>query len=288
MSPQRRDQVLRWVTQGTGSLAALIAMVILAFLLVESWPALHALGPLRFLQDNSWHPSGGPASGAFQLTAMLATSLVATAGALFLATPLGIAAALCCQYYCGPSIAGGLRHALLVMAGVPSVVYGFWGLTVLAPLIRQWHPPGQSLLAAILVLAIMVVPTITILSERALAALPLDYTRAAAALGLSRWTTIRRILLPAAAKGIKGAVVLAAGRAIGETMAVLMVAGNVIRAPGGLFLPVRTLTANIALELGYALDFHRSALFVSGLVLALAVTGLTGLAAWTRRKGAYE
>lgn len=271
-----------------GFLAAIITMVILAFLLLESWPALHALGPRRFVQDASWHPSGGPTSGTFLLTTMLAASLLATVGALVLATPPSVAVAMCCQYYCHPIIASITRHGLFVMAGVPSVVYGFWGLTVLAPLIRQWQAPGQSLLAAMIVLAIMITPTIAILSERAFAALPKDLSHAAAALGLSRWTTIRRVLLPAASGRIKGAIVLASGRAIGETMAVLMVSGNVIQAPKGLLLPVRTLTANIALELGYALDFHRAALFVSGLLLALTVTGLTGLATWARRRRPYE
>jgi len=167
-----------------------------------------------------------------------------------------------------------------LLAGIPSVVYGFWGLIVLAPLIGRWQPPGQSLLAGILILTIMILPTVALLSESSLRRAPRAYLTGAAALGLSRWATIRGVALPAAKSGIFTAVLLATGRAIGETMAVLMVAGNVVRIPGSVFDPVRTLTANIALELGYALDHHRAALFVSGLVLLSMIVILVAIAEW--------
>src|SRR5262249_8200808 len=172
----------------------------------------------------------------------------------------------------------GYRSVVELLAGIPSVAYGFWGLVALTPLLRAWQPPGQSLLAAILILALMILPTIALLAEAALTAVPASYLRGAAALGLSRWATIRGIVLPAALSGLATAVFLAMGRALGETMAVLMVAGNVAQMPASVFEPVRTLTSNIALELGYAAGDHRAILFVSGLVLLVLTTALVLLA----------
>ncbi|MGR9108666.1 MAG: PstC family ABC transporter permease, partial [Gammaproteobacteria bacterium] len=157
-------------------------------------------------------------------------------------------------------------------------VYGLWGLTTVASWIGRLSPPGTSLLAGIFILALMILPTIALTSEAALAAVPGDYLRGAAALGLSRWATIRRVALPAAGSAIASGVLLAAARAMGETMAVLMVCGNVAQYPRSLFDSVRTLTANIALEMAYAMDYHRAALFVSGLLLMLLVLLMVGAA----------
>jgi len=174
-----------------------------------------------------------------------------------------------------------------LLAGIPSVVYGFWGLVTLAPLVRQWHPPGVSLLTAILVLTLMILPTVALTVDAALAAVPVIHLRAAAALALSRWGMIRAVILPQARSGIASGMLLAAGRALGETMAVLMVAGNVVQQPHSLFDSVRTLTANIALEMAYAMGDHRAALFVSGLALLLMVLALVGAAAVFTRKTAF-
>jgi phosphate transport system permease protein len=214
---------------------------------------------------------------------MLVGTLAATAGAVLLAAPLGLASALFCRFYAPAPMATLYRRLLELLAGIPSVVYGFWGLVVLTPLIRQWQPPGQSLLAGVLILTLMILPTMALLSEAGLRGVPRSYLQGAAALGLSRWATIRAVALPAARGAIVTAVLLATGRAIGETMAVLMVAGNVVQVPRGLFDPVRVLTANIALELGYALDVHRSALFVSGLLLLTMVVVLVAVAEYASR-----
>ena len=166
------------------------------------------------------------------------------------------------------------RSLLTLLAGIPSVVFGFWGLTVLVPLIARFEPPGASLLAASLILTIMILPTVALMSEAAINAVPESYARCSAALGLSKDATIRKVILPAAKSGIVAAVILATARALGETMAVLMVSGNVVQTPTSIFEPIRTLTANIALEMAYATQFHRSTLFVSGLVLTFVIAAL--------------
>lgn len=265
------DRLLLWTLRAAASVAAVIVALIGLFLVVESWPALRTVGVGRFVGDPSWHPSGGPAAGRFNLLPMVAGSMAATTGALAIAGPLGVASAIFGVFYAPAAVAVPYRRLVELLAGIPSVVYGFWGLLVLAPLVRQWHPPGQSLLAGMLILALMVLPTVALLSESGLRAVPREYLQGAAALGLSRWGTVWGVALPAARGSIATALVLATARAIGETMAVLMVSGNVVQLPRSVFDPVRTLTANIALELGYALDVHRSALFLTGLLLMLVV-----------------
>jgi phosphate transport system permease protein len=253
--------------------AGVVVVLIVAFLVREAWPALTSLGPGRFLTDPSWQPAGG-AAGSFNLVPMLAGSALLALGALSLAVPAGVASAIFGRFYAPAAVAGVYRRALGVLAGVPSVVFGFWGLVTLVPWIRKVEPPGQSLLAGILILALMVLPTVALTAEAALAAVPRVQLMGAAALGLDRWATVRGIALPAAVPGIVTGVLLAAARAVGETMAVLMVCGNLVQVPASLFAPVRALTANIALEMGYATAHHRSALFVSGLVLIVAIAVL--------------
>lgn len=261
---------LRITAAATGSVVVLIVV----FLLLEATPALRALGLGRFVGDPSWHPAAGAEGGTFNLVPMLLGTLAATVGAMVLATPLAIASAVYCNYYAAPRPAVLYRRMIELLAGIPSVVYGFWGLVVLVPLIRQIEPPGASLLAGILVLAIMILPTIALTADAAFAAVPEDYLRASAALGLSRSTVIASVVIPASRSGLFTGVMLGTGRALGETMAVLMVCGNVVKTPQSLFDPIRTLTANIALEMAYALDVHRSALFVTGLVLMGMVAAL--------------
>jgi phosphate transport system permease protein len=274
MSRSTEDAVMLSVLRVVAAFAAVIVVLIALFLVQEAIPAFSTIGLRRLIADASWHPESEAATGRFNMVPMIVGTALATLGALILATPLGIASALFCCFYAPPRLARAYRSLIELMAGIPSVAYGFWGLVVLAPLVRQWQPPGQSLLAAVLILALMILPTIALLAQSALSAVPAAYLRGAAALGLTRWATIWGIALPAARSGIVTAVFLAMGRALGETMAVLMVAGNVVQSPTSLFEPVRMLTANIALELGYAAGDHRSALFVSGLVLLLLTSWL--------------
>jgi phosphate transport system permease protein len=265
------DRLLLWALRAAASVAAAIVMLIGMFLLVESWPALSTVGIARFFSDPSWHPAGGPATGRFNLVPIVVGSLATTTGALAMAGPVGVASAIFSVFYAPVAVAVPYRRLVEMLAGIPSVVYGFWGLIVLTPIVRQWQPPGQSLLAGMLILALMILPTVALLSEAGLRAVPREYLQGASALGLSRWGTVWGVAIPAARGSIATALVLATARAIGETMAVLMVSGNVVQVPHSVFDPIRTLTANIALELGYALDFHRSALFVTGLLLMVVV-----------------
>lgn len=272
--PSRVDTWLRSVLVLAALIAAGILLLIVLFLLHESWPALQRVGVVRFFNDPGWHPL----EDMFNLTPMLAATAAASVGAILVAGPLGVASAVFNRFYAQPFLAALFRRMVALLAGIPSVVFGLWGLTVLVPRIAEWQPPGASLLAGVLILAIMVLPTVALTADAALAAVPETYLRGAAALGLTRSGTILKVLIPAARSGIIGGMLLAAARALGETMAVLMVAGNVVQVPTGLFDPVRTLTANIALEMAYATGDHRAALFVSGLALMTLVAGLAGMA----------
>ncbi len=270
----RADRRLAIGVSMAAALAVAILLLIALFLLRESWPVLQHVGVVRFLRDDGWHPL----EGLFGLMPMFWATLAASVGAILFAAPLGVASALFARFYAPSVLAQPFRRMVALLAGIPSVVFGFWGLTVLVPLIARWQPPGASLLAAILILILMVLPTVALTADAALAGVPEIYLRGAAALGLSRGSTIVGVLLPAAKGGIVGGVLLAAARALGETMAVLMVAGNVVQTPASLFDPTRTLTANIALEMAYAAADHRAALFVSGLALMLLVVGLVMVA----------
>jgi phosphate transport system permease protein len=277
------DELLCWILRGIAAIAGAIVLLIVVFLIVEAFPALHHVGLFRFFTDPSWHP----AEGFYNLTPMLWGTLFAMTGSVLIATPLGILSAVFCHYYAPPAIARLYRRLIELLAGIPSVVYGFWGLVVLVPLIAEIQPPGPSLLAGILILTIMILPTIALMADASLANVPQQYIRGAAALGLPRWATIRGVVFPAAKSGLFTGVILEIGRAIGETMAILMVCGNVVQIPSSIFDPIRTLTANIALEMAYALGDHRAALFVSGLVLMAMIVALALAAEWISRGRVY-
>ena len=286
-STLRRDSALLWTLRALAAVSAAIVLLVGYFLTTESTPALRDVGVLRFFTDSSWHPRGGSASGTFNLSPMVAGSLLATVGAILLAAPFGVASAVFCQYYASARLARVYRQLIGLLAGIPSVVYGFWGLVVLVPILRTLAPPGQSLLAGILILALMILPTVALIADGVLANVPRGYLLGASALGLSRFSTVLRVALPAARSGLITATILGAGRAMGETMAILMVCGNVVELPRSVFDPVRTLTANIALEMAYAVGDHRSALFLTGLVLLLLVSALVALSSRLARVDAH-
>ncbi len=272
MSRWRVDAALAPLLAVLAGVSGLVLLGVIGFLGREAWPVLAQGGWLKFGLDTGWFPLEGRFGIAPMLWATLAASLLAVA----VAAPLGVAGALFIQFYAPPPLARLYRGVVSLLAGIPSVVFGLWGLTVLVPLIGRWQPPGTSLLAAGLILALMILPTVALTSASALAAVPVAWLRGAAALGLSRKGIVLGVALPAARAGIVSGVLLAAARALGETMAVLMVAGNVVQTPTSLFDPVRVLTANIALEMAYATGPHRAGLFASGLLL----TGLVLLLAW--------
>lgn len=198
------DDLLCWLLRGMAMIASTIVMLIVTFLIVEALPVLRHVGVLRFFTDPSWHP----AEGFYNLTPMLWGTLFAMAGSVLIATPLGILSAVFCQYYAPTRLARPYRRLIELLAGIPSVVYGFWGLVVLVPLIGEIHPPGPSLLAGILVLTIMILPTIALMADASLANVPQQYVRGAAALGLPRWAMIRGVVFPAAKSGLFTGVIL--------------------------------------------------------------------------------
>ena len=256
--------------------SALVVLLVFGFLLWQTLPMWQQGRWLDFLTDPAWYPL----DGLFGAWPMIVASVLVVLLAICIALPVGIASALFYCYYAPRRIADLNYLGLIILAATPSVVLGLWGLTVIVPLLAQWQPPATSLLTASLVLSVMIVPTIALTSIASLQALPISLRHAAAAVGLSRPTEIVAVLLPAARQGIFAGVVLAIARAFGETMAVLMVAGNVVQIPSSLFDPVRVLTANIALEMAYATGEHRTALYMSGLLLMLLVAALSLLVAW--------
>ena len=199
---------------------------------------------------------------------MILGSIYVTAGAIIVGVPLGLLTAVFMAYFCPTKLYKVLKPAVELLAGIPSVVYGFFGLVVMVPLIRTTlGGRGTSMLTASLLLGIMILPTIIGVSESAIRAVPRSYYEGSLALGATKERSVFFSVLPAAKSGVLAAVVLGIGRAIGETMAVIMVAGNQARMPDGLLEGVRTLTANIVMEMGYAQDLHREALIATAVVL---------------------
>jgi phosphate transport system permease protein len=280
LSRSRVDQLLGTSLCVAGGFATLLVIAIALFLVRESWAVVQNVGLRRFLTDTSWNPT----EKLYGLAPMLLASVLTGVGAVIIAAPLGIGSALFSRFYADPRTARIQRAIVTLMSGIPSVVFGLWGLVVLVPWIGKIMPPGTSLLAAMLVLALMILPTVALTADAALGTVPPSLHQGAAALGLSREAAITHVLLPAARTGIVAGVLLSLGRALGETMAVLMVAGNVVQVPASLFEPVRTLTANVALEMAYAVGDHRASLFVSGLALTLAV-GMLAIASWRLTEG---
>lgn len=284
MSPSRSDRNLVILLRLLSAVSGMIVLLIFIFLVREALPLLQDIGLGRFFSDASWHPT----EGRFNLFPMLLGSFLIALGALILAAPLALFSGIFSLYYAPQKIAQFYQGVLTLLAGIPSVVYGLWGLLVLVPLIRKIAPPGASLLAGILILALMILPTIALNAHAALVNIPSALLQSASALGLSRWQIIKGVVLPVAKPGILTGTMLGAGRAVGETMAVLMVCGNVVQIPSSLFDPVRTLTANIALEMSYAMADHRAALFVSALILMCAVFALVVATEFFETKRVYE
>ncbi|MBE9205603.1 phosphate ABC transporter permease subunit PstC [Nostoc sp. LEGE 06077] len=283
LSPSQSDIFLLWILRSLAVITGIIVILITIFLLLEALPILREVGWWRFMSDRSWNP----VQGLYNLLPMLWGSLLVTLGSVLFAAPLGIGSAIFCQYYAPPVVGGLYRQLINLLAGIPSVVYGFWGLVVLVPLIGKLQPPGTSLLAGIAILTLMILPTIALTAEASFSEVPNEYLQGAAALGISHWATIRSVVVPAAKSGLFTGLILGTGRAIGETMAVLMVCGNVVQTPTSIFDPVRTLTANIALEMAYATGNHRAALFVSGLLLMGAIAILVVVAEGVSRRNIY-
>jgi phosphate ABC transporter permease protein PstC len=255
-----------------------ILTLITVFIFREGAPLLFRAGLGNFF-STTWEP----AAGHFGIALMIVGSAVVTVGALLLGVPFGLACAIVLAEMAPARARLLLKPIIEILAGIPSVVYGFMGIVVLLPWIRtRLGGPGASALAGSIILGIMVLPTIIGISIDALQAVPNSYREGALAMGATRWQTIQRVVLPAARSGLVAAVILGMGRAVGETMAVIMVAGNSVQMPDSPLDPVRTLTANIALEMGYASGDHRAALFATAIVLFAIIMALNTVANMAR------
>jgi len=244
----------------------LSVLLICIFLFAGGVPAMGKIGFFDFLFGQVWKPSDLPA--LYGILPMIVGSLYVTAGAILIGVPIGILTAIFMSHFCQKGIHKFLKPLVELLAGIPSIVYGFFGLMVLVPLIRdQFGGNGNSILTASILLGIMILPTVISISEAALRAVPDMYYEGALALGATHERSVFSVVLPAAKSGVFASIVLGIGRAIGETMAVIMVAGNQARMPVDLLKGVRTLTANIVIEMGYAQGLHREALIATGVVL---------------------
>lgn len=238
--------------------------LICIFLFRNGIAAIIEIGPWKFLSGTQWRPL----NEIFGIFPMIIGSIYVTAGAIIVGVPLGIICAVFMARFCPDSLYKIMKPAVNLMAGIPSIVYGFFGMVVLVPMIQELRDgSGKGVFAASILLGIMILPTIINVSESAIRAVPNSYYEGALALGDTKEKSIFRTLVPAAKSGIMAGVILGIGRAIGETMAVIMVAGNQPVVPGSIFSGVRTMTANIVLEMGYATGLHRQALIGTGVVL---------------------
>lgn len=276
--------------------SVLAVALICVFLFANGIPAMKEIGFGKFLTGEIWKPN----NDIYGILPMIVGSLYVTAGAIVFGVPIGILTAVFMAFYCPKQIYKPLKTATELLAGIPSVVYGFFGLVVLVPLIRNIGRSlkemgilrsagnGSSILTASLLLGMMILPTIIGLTESSLRAVPSQYYEGAVALGATHERAIFKVVLLAAKSGVVAAIVLGVGRAIGETMAVIMVAGNQARMPAGIFKGVRTLTANIVIEMGYAAGLHREALIATGVVLFVFILIINFCVALLNRRNDHE
>lgn len=281
-----KERVMRWVFAGAASVCVAAVALICIFLFANGLPFFQKVNVFDFLSGTKWAPDvNDSGSGLYGIFPMIVGSLYVTAGALLIGGPVGILAGVYLARFCSDRLRRMLMPMVSLMAGVPSVVYGFFGITVLVPLVRNsFGGNGFSILTACLLLAMMILPTVLQLTYSAVRAVPENYYEGSLALGATEERSVFRAVVPAAKSGILAAVVLGIGRAIGETMAVVMVAGNQARMPKGLLKGIRTLTSNIVTEMGYAADLHREALIATGVVLFVFILLINLLFSMLKRR----
>ena len=259
-----KEQLMHAVFLLSACVSILCVAMICVFLFANGIPAIGKIGVLNFLTGEKWKPG----NNLFGILPMILGSIYVTAGAVIIGVPIGILTAVFMSKFCPKCVYKIVKPAIDLLAGIPSVVYGFFGMVVIVPVVSQlFGGSGKSMLTASILLGIMILPTIIGVSESAINAVPSSYYEGSLALGASHERSVFFATLPAAKSGILAGVILGVGRAIGETMAVIMVAGNQARMPKGILQGVRTMTANIVLEMGYATDLHREALIATAVVL---------------------
>ena len=267
----------------TALVSILAVALICVFLFVNGVPGMADIGVWDFLSGEKWKPG----QEVFGILPFILGSVYVTAGALVVGVPAGLMTALFLSRFASKRMAKLLRPAVQLLAGIPSVVYGFFGLVVLVPLVREvFGGTGSSLLTASVLLGMMILPTIITVAESALNAVPAAYYEGALALGATHERSVFHVILPAAKSGVMAGIILGIGRAVGEATAVMMVAGNRTSMPKGLLKGVRTLTSNIVIEMGYATDLHREALIATAVVLFVFILLINVLTSILKRRSA--
>ena len=276
----KKEGLFKFLFAAAALFSVLAVVVISLFLFASAFPTIKEIGPINFLFGKIWKPS----NDIYGIFPMIVGSVYVTGISILIGVPLGLFTALYMTYFAPKRLYRVMKPAVELLAGIPSIVYGFFGLMVLVPLFRSIFGSGKSIMTASVLLSFMILPTIITVSESSLRALDNSLLEGALALGDTKEKAVFRVMVPAASSGILSSVILGVGRSIGETMAVVMVAGNQPRIPGGVLDGVRTMTANIVLEMGYATDLHREALIATGAVLFVFVLSLNLSFSLIRRK----
>lgn len=277
-----KEKIMELAFLFTAVISIVAVALICIFLFANGYPAIHKIGLWEFLSGKTWRP----ANQIFGIFPMIIGSLYVTGGALVIGVPVGILMAVFLSRFCPKKLYRMLKPIVDLLAGIPSIVYGFFGLVVIVPFVREhMKGDGNSILTASVLLGIMILPTVIGVSESAIRAVEQSYYEGALALGATHERSVFTVVVPAAKSGIMAAVVLGVGRAIGETMAVIMVAGNQARVPHSIFQGVRTLTANIVMEMGYAADLHRETLIATGVVLFVFILMINLSFSLLKRRG---
>lgn len=282
-----KEKGMEFVFMLCACVSILAVALICIFLFANGVPAMAKIDFGKFLLGRTWQAG----NGLFGIFPMIIGSIYVTAGAIIVGVPIGILAAVFLARFCPKPLYRIMKPGVELLAGIPSVVYGFFGLMIIVPWVRDTFRPyyggnGLSLFSAALLLGIMILPTIISISESAIRAVPDKYYQGALALGATHERSVFRTVVPAAKSGIMAGIVLGIGRAFGETMAVIMIAGNQAWIPDNMFQGIRTLTANIVMEMGYAQDLHREALIATGVVLFVFILIINTLFSILKRREA--
>lgn len=279
------ELVMKFVFLAAACTSVLAVALICVFLFSNGFPAMFNIGLPEFLLGQKWKPS----NNLFGILPFILGSIYVTAGAILIGVPIALLTAIFMAHYCPKRIYPLVKATVNLMAGIPSVVYGFFGLVVIVPFMRDvTGADGSTMLTAAVLLGIMILPTVTIQAESSIRSVPSSYYEGSLALGATHERSVFFAVFPAAKSGIMAGVVLGIGRAIGETMAVIMVAGNQTWMPQGIFKGLRTMTANIVMEMGYAADLHREALIATGVVLFVFILIINLSVSALKRRTMYE
>ncbi|HIR76731.1 MAG TPA: phosphate ABC transporter permease subunit PstC [Candidatus Choladousia intestinipullorum] len=285
MSGKFSERVMRVIFLVAACTSVFAVALICIFLFANGVPAMAEIGLPDFLFGQMWQPS----NNLYGILPFILGSIYVTAGSIIIGVPTALLTAIFLAFYCPKKLYPILKAMVNLMAGIPSVVYGFFGLVLIVPLMRELTgKDGSTMLTASILLGIMILPTVTGVVEPALRSVPQSYYEGALALGATHERSVFMTVLPAAKSGVIAGIVLGIGRSIGETMAVIMVAGNQTWMPQGILKGLRTLTANIVMEMGYATDLHREALIATGVVLFVFILIINLSVSALKRRSAYD